>query len=74
MDCKRDFDIPAQYQIRIFGCLDDSWSGWFDGMVIQKEACTVTVLQGEIADQAALYSILNRVRDLGLPLLSIERQ
>jgi len=43
-------------------------------MVIQKEACTVTVLQGEIADQAALYSILNRVRDLGLPLLSIERQ
>lgn len=73
MDCKRDFDHPAQYQIRIFGCLDDTWSGWFDGMALQKEACDITLLHGEIADQAALYSILNRVRDLGLPLISVER-
>ena len=73
MGCKRDFDHPAQYNIRIFGCLDDSWSGWFDDMEIQEEADEVTLLRGEIADQAALYSILMRVRDLGMPLLSIER-
>jgi hypothetical protein len=73
VDSKRDFDHPAQYKIRIFGCLDDSWSEWFDDMVIQAEACDITLLQGEIVDQAALYSILNRVRNLGLPLLSLER-
>lgn len=71
--CKRDFDHPAQYSIRVFGCLDDSWSGWFDDMDIQEESEEVTLLRGEIADQAALYGILTRVRDLGMPLLSIER-
>ena len=73
VSCKRDFDNPAQYDIRIYGCLDDSWSGWFDDMEIQEEPDEVTLLRGEIADQAALYGILTRVRDLGMPLLSIER-
>lgn len=71
--CKRDFDDPAQYHIRVFGRLDDSRSGWFDDMEIQEESDEVTLLRGEIADQAALYGILARVRDLGMPLLSIER-
>jgi hypothetical protein len=71
--CKRDFDHPAQYRIRVFGCLDESWSGWFDDMQIEEESDEVTLLQGEIADQSALYGILTRVRDLGMPLLSIER-
>lgn len=73
MVCKRDFDNPAQYCIRVYGCLDKSRSGWFDDLEIEKEPGEVTQLHGEIADQAALYGILTRVRDLGLPLLSIER-
>jgi len=73
MVCKRDFDHPAHYRIRVFGCLDNSRSGWFDDLEIQEEPDDVTQLLGEIADQAALYGILTRVRDLGLPLLSIER-
>lgn len=73
MVCKRDFDHPAHYRIRVFGSLDNSRSGWFDDLEIQEEPDEVTQLWGEIADQAALYGILTRVRDLGLPLLSIER-
>jgi hypothetical protein len=69
----REFDRPARYRIRVFGCLDTSRSAWFDDMEIQDESNHVTQLLGEISDQAALYSILTRVRDLGLPLLTVER-
>lgn len=73
MVCKRDFDQPACYRIRVFGCLDSSRSGWLDDLEVMVEPGEVTQLHGEITDQAALYGLLTRIRDLGLPLLSIER-
>jgi hypothetical protein len=70
---KRDFDNPACYCIRVYGCVGSKRSGWFDDLEIYQEADQVTRLQGEICDQAALYGLLARIRDLGLPLLSLER-
>jgi hypothetical protein len=59
------------YEIRLQGRLDDRWSAWFDGMSIVSEPDGVTVLRGEVADQAALHGVLVRLRDLGLPLISV---
>lgn len=73
MVCRRDFDHPTVYRIRVYGRLDESRSCWFDDLDIQDEPGEVTRLMGEIADQAALYGVLARVRDLGLPLLTVER-
>jgi hypothetical protein len=73
MVCKRDFDHPSTYCIRVYGRLDESRSCWFDDLEIANEPGEVTLLRGEIADQAALYGVLARVRDLGLPLLMVER-
>jgi hypothetical protein len=61
------------YQIRIQGHLDREWTGWFDGLEISLEDNGDTVLTGPVADQAALHGLLKRVRDLGMPLLSINR-
>jgi hypothetical protein len=73
MVCKRDFDDPAYYRICVFGTVGALRSGWFDDLEVRQEAGQVTALQGEISDQAALYGLLIRIRDLGLPLLSLER-
>ena len=62
-----------EYEIRIESGLDESWSAWFDGMQIADEPDGVTVISGVVADQAALHGVLARVRDLGLPLLSVRR-
>lgn len=59
------------YEIRLQGRLDDRWAPWFDGMSIESEAEGVTVLRGEVTDQAALHGLLARLRDLGLPLISV---
>lgn len=59
------------YQIRVKGQLDPARSAWFDGLVVQPQANGETVLSGPIVDQAALHAILMRIRDLGLPLLSV---
>jgi hypothetical protein len=61
----------ATYEIRVRGQLDDHWSEWFDGLTLAHGADGTTVLHGPVADQAALYGLLERVRDLGLPLLSV---
>lgn len=61
------------YHIRVSGHLDDHWSDWFDGLVIQRRDDGTTVLIGPIADQAALHGVIARIRDLGLPLLSVNR-
>lgn len=58
------------YEIRIEGHLDDRWQEWFDGMSVILEADGTTLLSGPVPDQPALYGILRRVRDLGLPLVS----
>lgn len=58
-------------QIRLKGHLDDRWSDWFDGLTITLEEDGNTLLAGRVADQAALHGLLKKVRDLGLPLLSV---
>jgi hypothetical protein len=63
---------PAGYQIKVKGRLGSQWSDWFEGMAIESEAA-VTTLTGQVADQSALHGLLVRVRDLGLPLISVKR-
>ncbi|MFA6576862.1 MAG: hypothetical protein WCS84_15680 [Nocardioides sp.] len=62
---------PSQYEIRLQGRLDERWTTWFDDMTISAEPGGVTLLCGEVADQAALHGLLARLRDLGLPLISV---
>ncbi len=62
-----------RYEILIEGTLDERWSAWFDGLQITSQPSGVTVIAGEIADQAALHGLLAKVRDLGLPLVSVRR-
>ncbi len=69
-------DQPYEYEIEIQGRLEEHWSRWFDDMNITFESDTnrptVTVIRGLVADQAALHGLLNRIRDLGIPLLSVQ--
>ena len=62
---------PKVYQIRLQGHLDSQWSNWFDGMAISLAENGDTILTGSIADQAALFGVLRKVRDVGLPLLAV---
>ncbi len=64
---------PEYYEIRVGGRLDASWSDWFDGLAIVAEDCGRTILSGQLQDQAALFGVLLKVRDLGLPLLAVQR-
>lgn len=64
---------PGRYEIRIAGHLDPRWSAWFDGLTPRREADGTTVIVGPVADQAALHGLLQRVRDLGTPLVSVTR-
>jgi hypothetical protein len=59
------------YEIRLRGHLDDRWSDWFEGLTITLEDNGVTLLTGSVIDQAALHGLLKKVRDLGLPLVSV---
>ena len=59
------------YEIRVQGHLDGRWSAWFDGMTLVADDDGSTLISGEVADQAALHGLIQRVRDLGLPLLSV---
>ena len=61
------------YEIRLRGHLDARWAAWFDGMALTREGDGTTRLRGPVADQAALHGLLQRVRDLGLPLLSVRQ-
>jgi hypothetical protein len=62
---------PMVYQIRVKGHLDDDWADWFDGLTIANQPNGEAVLSGPIADQAALHGLLNRIFNLGLPLLLV---
>jgi hypothetical protein len=62
---------PTEYEIRLTGHLDPRWASWFDGMSVTPDSDGTTVLSGPVADQAALHGLLGRVRDLGLPLVSV---
>ena len=59
------------YEIRVRGHLSAQWHNWFDGMTIELEADGTSRLYGSLADQAALHGLLRKVRDLGLPLISV---
>ena len=59
------------YEIRLKGHLEDRWNDWFDGLTITLEENGDTLLTGPVIDQAALHGILKKVRDLGIPLVSV---
>ena len=62
---------PGHYEIRLKGHLAERWAGWFDGLTITLEENGDTLLSGPVVDQAALHGLLKKVRDLGLPLISV---
>lgn len=62
---------PGRYEIRVGGHLGPRWTTWFDGMDLTAGDDGTTVLTGPVVDQAALHGLLQKVRDLGLPLLSV---
>jgi hypothetical protein len=64
---------PGRYEIRIAGHLDSRWAAWFDGLSLSNQCDGTTLLRGAVADQAALHGLLQKVRDVGLPLLSVTR-
>ena len=68
---KSDPTEPRIYQIRVEGHLGGQWAAWFDGLTITLAENGATLLTGPVADQAALYGLLKKVRDLGLPLLAV---
>ena len=66
-------DQAGRYEIRIKGHLDDRWAAWFGGLTITLEDNGETLLTGPVVDQAALHGLLKKVRDVGMPLISVNR-
>jgi hypothetical protein len=64
---------PGRYEIRVTGHLDGRWAARFEGLSLRREVDGETVIHGVVADQAALHGLLQRVRDIGLPLVSVTR-
>ena len=60
-----------QYEIRLQGHLGPRWEAWFDGLSLTTDDDGTTVLRGAVVDQAALHGVLQKLRDLGVPLMSI---
>src|SRR5205814_289525 len=71
LNSKSEKAQPMVYQIRIKGHLGREWAGWFEGLTITALDNGETLLTGPVVDQAALYGLLRKVRDVGLPLLSV---
>ena len=72
-DSKNNPRQPIVYQIRLKGHLNRRWADWFDGLTITLEDNGDTLLTGPVVDQAALHGLLKKVRDLGMPLVSVNR-
>ena len=68
-----EYDQPWRCEIRLQGHLDERWADWFEGLTITQEENGETRLTGQVVDQAALHGLLRKVRDLGLPLISVNR-
>ena len=73
LNSKTDPGEPMVYQIRIKGHLGSQWTDWFGGMALALEDSGNTLLTGPVVDQAALYGLLKKVRDLGMPLVLVNR-
>jgi hypothetical protein len=65
--------MSETYELRVKGHLDDRWSDSLGGLAVQRRQDGTTVLVGPVVDQAALHGVISRIRDLGLPLLSVKR-
>jgi hypothetical protein len=63
----------GRYEIRIKGRLDSRWAAWFDGLNLTNAGDGTTLIHGVVADQSALHGLLQKVRDVGLPLISVTR-
>ena len=63
----------GRYEIRLKGHLETRWVAWFDGLTLTHQSDGTTVIHGHVADQAALHGLLQKVRDAGLPLVSVIR-
>ena len=63
----------GRYEIRLKGHLDSRWAAWFDGLNLSHRNDGTTVIHGLVADQSALHGLLQKVRDVGLPLVSVTR-
>ena len=72
LEPKTNSDQPVVYQIRIKGHLGSQWTNWFEGLTITLEEDGDTLLTGPVIDQAALHGLLKKVRDLGMPLISVD--
>ena len=59
------------YEIRVRGHLEPRWASWFDGLTLTQDPDGTTVIRGQVADQAALHGLIQKVRDIGLPLVSV---
>ncbi len=66
------FAMVDTYRIRVKGHLHDRWSDWLGGLAVQRQEDGTTLLVGAVVDQAALHGVIIRIRDLGLPLLSVK--
>jgi hypothetical protein len=66
-------DGSAHYQIQVRGLVDTHWSGWFGDLAMTYDPAGNTMLAGRLLDQAALYGVISRIRDLGLTLLSVHQ-
>jgi hypothetical protein len=63
----------GRYEIRVEGHLESRWTAWFDGMSLTRRGDGTTCIHGPVADQAALHGLLQKLRDMGLPLVSVTR-
>jgi hypothetical protein len=75
---RRAHQVPSygpfvQYEIRLRGHLEPRWAAWFDGLTLTPDDDGTTVLRGDVVDQAALHGLLQKLRDVGLPLVSLRQ-
>jgi hypothetical protein len=64
--------MMVNYQIKVKGHVDDKWSDWFNGLTISHQEDGTTMLYGPLLDQTALHSVLNKIRDMNLPLILVQ--
>lgn len=66
-------DGPGRYEIRLKGRLEPRWDAWFDGLTLTSQSDGTTIIHGMVVDQSALHGLIAKVRDAGLPLISVNQ-